>query len=646
MRRRLQPSNDGPLSSLNLVIDLNDEKESLASSKYPISHPLNVKMKKKTSISFKKAIFLLTMFIFLTSAFFLLKYLFPRHRYRHLLKIPEVKALLDESSAPVDGQYVVFVTNANGKAPYNIALAKSEHSAESALEDALTKIPFKSARFPWFKIDLVSATKIIENYDFSSKHNDLPSYWYGLAFDWEGGWVFLPDEIQAHGLVNFRNQIQWDRLGNYASQRKLRSWPSTVLEDDTTNLAFLELLHTNSLFIDFSKNEVVQLYHGHRLFEKLTHGLLIEAAKEAGDYLSRNVYKDGKMLYVYRPRSNSEPSDYSLTRHAGTVFSMASLYQEYPNKKLLDATKQALEFLLTFVNDCPLPYEPKRQAKCVWDYDDGSRHVTKLGLNALTALAIAEFTYSTKDVKYFDIAKSIATFIKFSQQEDGSFVQKVTEPNNKLDEEYYVRYYQGEVIFCLARLYNVAKKMQLPAEEEWIAVADKAATYIVEREAKLSEDELLVDHWFLCGIAEMESHNKRHVDHSKRTMMAEIERQLQETSQDQDKDRLGIFGASISTTATAAKTEGLCSMYDFFAKKDPEFGTRIFEAVYLSTRFQMQMQYRPEKAMYLEYPFRVMGGMHMSLNNYEMRNDYSQHNICSFLCMAKLLKEQEVAWNQ
>mmetsp|Transcript_28854 Transcript_28854/g.43571 ORF Transcript_28854/g.43571 Transcript_28854/m.43571 type:complete len:643 (+) Transcript_28854:144-2072(+) len=642
MRRRIYPSNDDSLPS---SMSPEDEKEYVVTSRYQKSHLMKTNHTHKT-ITPKKAIVLVTMFLFLTSIFFLVKYNFPKHRYWRLLKIPEIQALLAESPAAIDDQYIVFVTNANGKATCNVAWAKSKHSAESAFESALRKIPFKSARFPWFKVDVVSATRIIDNYDFSFKHNDVPSWWYGLAFDWGKGWVFLPDEIQAHGLVNFKNQVQWDRLGKYASERKLSSWPDTVLEDDETTLASLELLHTNSLFIDFSRDEVVQLYHGHRLFEKLTHGLLLEAAIEAGNYLSRHVREDGKMLYIYQPRSDSESTDYSLTHHAGAVYSMASLHQEYPDKQLQGATKQALEFLLSFVHDCPLPFDPKRQAKCVWDYEDSSHHATKLGLNALTVLAIAEYTHSTKDLQYFELARSIATFIVSSQHEDGSFVQKVSEPNNKVDEEYYVRYYQGEVIFGLARLYSVAKKMKLPEEKKWIAVADKAATCIVEREANLSEDELLVDHWFLCGIAEMGSRNKKHIHHCRRTILSETGRQLRETSEDQDRDRLGIFGASISSSATAAKTEGLCAMHNLFAKKDPEFGARIFEAVTLSTRFQMQMQYRPEKAMYLENPIQVLGGIHMSLTNYEMRIDYSQHNICAFLCMAKLLKEHQVAWSK
>jgi hypothetical protein len=301
---------------------------------------------------------------------------------------------------------------------------------------------------------------------------------------------------------------------------------------------------------------------------------------------------------------------------------------------------------MTFVHDCALPYDSQRTKKCVWDLDKGTHHVTKLGLNALTVLAIAEYTHTTGDVAYLETAKSIAAWMGSSQKEDGSFVQKVGEPDNKLDEEYYVRYYQGEATFGLARLYNVVKAMGHEPEESWMQVAGMAATCIVERDARLPDEDLLVDHWLLYGIAEMNSRNKKHLQHCVRTVEVATARQVQETSNNQDKDRLGIFGGSTSGTATATKTEGMCVIYNLFAEKNPDVAATILETTTYSTRFQLQVQFRPETAMYLPDPMRVLGGFHASLNNYEMRNDFTQHNLCSFLCMARLLKEQEVAWNQ
>jgi hypothetical protein len=272
--------------------------------------------------------------------------------------------------------------------------------------------------------------------------------------------------------------------------------------------------------------------------------------------------------------------------------------------------------------------------------------VTKLGLNSLAILAIAEYTHSTRDLSYLETAKSIAAWIESCQKEDGSFVQRVEEPDNKLNEDYYVRYYQGEATFGLARLYNVVKTLGLEPQQSWMKVADLAAACIVDRDSDLDDSELVLDHWFMYGIAEMGSHHKKHVEHCSRMIGVTSNRQAQELSRNMEKDQLGMFGGSTSGTATATKTEGMCAVYNMFAKKDPSIATTILETTTLAVRFQLQLQFRPETAMYMPDPLRILGGFHSSLTNYEMRNDYTLHNLLSFLCMARLLKEQEVAWNQ
>jgi prenyltransferase beta subunit len=662
MRRRVQAPTDGETAA---TAKLSSDKVEIPLYNAAIDNNLK---QSRFILSRRYILAFFGLLVAVTSAYVVLKLLFPKHRYQHLLDITEVQKLLEDAPAPINEQYVVFVSNANGKSlSYNVAFAESSESAENALKIALTKLPLISARYPWFKIDVITASKVLHDYDFGSNHNAMPSWWFGLSMDWTNKWVFLPDEVQAYGLVDGKNRLLWERIGNYAASHKLVSWPKAVLEDDSTQLAELEVLHTNSIFCDFETKEIIPLYHGHRLIPKLTHSLLMASAERAGDYLARNVHPDGKMVYTYRPITDTETSDYSLTRHAGTVYSMAALYSQYRDQALNMSMKRALDYLMNFVHDCPLPYHPTRSQKCVWDYTkvrenqsssssfhghsndvylQGEDHVTKLGLNSLTILAVAEYVHATKDLTHLEAAKSIASWIEGSQREDGSFVQKVGEPDNKLDEKHYVRYYQGEASFGMARLYNVMKEIGQNPPDSWMNVAESAAKAIVLRDSQIDDDDLLVDHWLLYGIAEMGIHQKQLIQHCQRTIEVASSRQIQESSPGMDKDRLGIFGNSMSGTATATKTEGMCAVYNIFAKKEPEVAATILDVTSLAVRFQLQLQFRPETAMYLKHPLRVLGGFRSSLNNYDMRNDYTQHNLSSLLCMARILKEQEVDWSQ
>ena len=374
MRRRVQPPANGETAA-TAKTSTEREQEALSiplgkAAQASAAVSAGVK-KRRREMSIKHFSFLLGMLAIFASIYLLLKIIFPKHRYHHLLEIQEIKKLLEDAPAPIQDEYVVFVSNANGRHPYNIAFARSSESAEHALRTALTKIPLISARYPWFKIDIVTASKVMTDYDSASTNNNMPSWWYGLAMDWANGWVFLPDEVRAHGLADWKNRLQWDRLAKYAASRNLLGWPKAVAEDDSTELSELEVLHTNAIFCDFSNKQVVPLYHGHRVFEKLTHSMLVESAQRAGEYLARSVHADGKMVYVYKPTSDSEPNEYGLTRHAGAVYSMAVLYSEhhYDNDTLLlQSMKRAMAFLMTFVHDCPLPYEPTRSEQCLWDY--------------------------------------------------------------------------------------------------------------------------------------------------------------------------------------------------------------------------------------------------------------------------------------
>ena len=45
----------------------------------------------------------------------------------------------------------------------------------------------------------------------------------------------------------------------------------------------------------------------------------------------------------------------------------------------------------------------------------GEHHVTKLGLNALTILAVAEYTHATRHVQFLETATSIAAWVTSCQ---------------------------------------------------------------------------------------------------------------------------------------------------------------------------------------------------------------------------------------
>ena len=562
---------------------------------------------------------------------------------------PGVQQLFEKKSAAVNDNYVVILTASNGRQTF-VQMGLSGVSPVLAMKAAQAKLPHKTNTFPYIKIDIVTGVKRYEDFNYLTPLDDTPSIFFGIALDWDNGWVFLGDEVNAASMVDSHSIVRWERIAHYATQRrKLTTWALPDYNDDSTTVDILDVFHTESIFLSLDTTDMytVALYHGHRMFPIITADLVLNAAKEAGSYLASSVKDTGRMVYKYNPRSDYEPFGYNLGRHAGTIYSMACLYSVAPDEFLLDSLKLGMNYLKTQIQDCSVPYSKEVTAKCVVDYEHDDHSISKLDANALTVLAIAEYLHATNDDPqdhWLELAKGIATFIMGSQREDGSFCQKVIlngKSGMELDETYFVGYATGEVTFALTRLDTIVKAMGSHfTNEKYIITATKAAHWIVAQESKVEDADFTIDHWLLYAIAEMAiAADDILVDHAMRTVKVARNYQFADMKEEDELDQVGIYYEDFSATASATKSEGLCAVYELsVAKGKTESSAIIMESVTLSLRYQLQTQYRPEQAMYMRDPNRILGGFHESIAESKMRMDYTQHNLSSLLCMKRMLE--------
>src|SRR5699024_4148746 len=93
------------------------------------------------------------------------------------------------------------------------------------------------------------------------------------------------------------------------------------------------------------------------------------------------------------------------------------------------------------------------------------------------------------------------------------------------------------------------------------------------------------------------------------------------------------------STPTACRSEGLGAAFRLahdhnYTEEAEKYRKAIKEAI----KFQLQMHLKPESVMYYNNKKFCLGGVHASLTNYEIRNDYTQHNISSFISYYNILK--------
>jgi hypothetical protein len=322
---------------------------------------------------------------------------------------------------------------------------------------------------------------------------------------------------------------------------------------------------------------------------------------------------------------------------------MSYLYSRWQDPELLQGIKYAMEHLVKHVQSCQVPNNPGLYAKCVVEADEINQ-VSRLGSNALTVLTIAEYMEATKDQTYFKIAKDLSVYIGGSTREDGSFVHMVHLPDFKIDDDYFVRFYYGQVSFALSRLYNVVRRLGMPVDEQWVEVAVNATVYQVSRYEREEDDEFVIDHWLNHAISQLPKSkmSSRMIDHAMRSVLIAVDNQNGELKDEEALDELGIFFGDLSATTTATITEGLCAVYHLAVEQGRhKEADMIVKAVTLGLRHQLQTQYQPEHAMYMRNPKRILGGFHESIIGTEMRLDYTYHNLCSLLCATEMLADRE-----
>lgn len=354
------------------------------------------------------------------------------------------------------------------------------------------------------------------------------------------------------------------------------------------------------------------------------------AARLGGDYLVAHTNTDGSFVYQYNPVTGKTSSSYNILRHAGTAYSLLELYEATNKKKYLETAERALVFLTNHITACPNTTD----ALCV--EEDGE---IKLGGNALAVLAFTKYISVTPDPKseYLSLAQSLAKFLTGVQTPDGEFsVHKIFAENGE-DSGFESQYYPGEALFALTRLYAV------DGDAQWIESAHRGARWLIEiRDKGVPTQQLNHDHWLLYALNELYADQPEdlYVQHAQRITEAILAAQHSGRSGDQ-KEWNGGFYTPPRSTPTATRTEGLGAAYHIFKKNgDSAYAETVRRAMENAIEFQLKTQFTVQKLRELNAERAGLGGFHESLDAYDVRIDYVQHNISALLALDRIVASE------
>ncbi len=481
----------------------------------------------------------------------------------------------------------------------------------------------------YLKLDLVSSVTPKGNLPVHTAKLTYKRRTDGLILNsmWET--AFLPEEVDAYGMIE-NKKLKRERMFRAAEnhfQLHNTRFLKMLTAEDQVEMAYFR---TKSYFID--ETGVMPLFRGHRVYSELTEDILRYAIElPRNHYFMHSVNKEGRFLYSYEPATGTTAGGYNILRHAGTLYAMLETYESFPEEKLMREAKRALCFLLSKI----VPLSEKDQSIQVLADQD----IVKLGGNGLAVVALAKYTDITGDEQYLPLMRGLAEWMLHIQDEKGNFAVHKQRFSTGEVSPFVSWYYPGEAMLALTRLYDI------DPQEKWLDACEKQAEYLIHtRDKEETKETIEHDHWLLYALTDLheERGGEDYLNHALFIARAIVDSQREKRA-GVDREWIGSYEMKgiPRSTPVACRSEGLGAACRLALRNGlNEEAAIFFEAMKKGILFQLQMQLRPESVMYYDYKDLCLGALHESLTSYELRNDYTQHNVSSFISCYQLMQEE------
>lgn len=546
------------------------------------------------------------------------------------------KEVLSEASYEVpstyktkDGNMLVYLSVGNKYTRAFVALGKAA-TITAALNEAIEyyhKYRVRNLKATSVKVDIV--TDLFPAVKEGPRVNvNKTEFLYtrgedGLMFSDDVQLSFLPAEVEAYRMIQ-EQQLVKENVFLAFEKHPIMYDQQAVKTFLTNELMDVYRFKTESYY--YGENGYFPLLRGHRVYDELSKKDLTYAISLAKDnYFKQAVNNKGKIVYAYQPHNGSQARGYNILRHAGTTYSMLEVYEAMPDDNLMKAIKRAIKYLLSKVKDIEIN---GKKAKAVIERD-----AAKLGGNGLTIVALAKYTKITGDEQYLPLMHSLATWMGELQENGGKFSIHKQKYSTGQATDFVSEYYPGEAILAMVRLY------QVDGDEKWLTFAENEANYLInDRDKSATEDTIIHDHWLLYALNDLYRARPKDMYLKHAFFIADaIAKDQRVPEEDHKREWYGSFKSKLKpgSTPVACRSEGLGAAYRMASDHGHQDRAATYKkALHEAIKFQLQMQLRPESVLYYNNKKLCLGAFHASLTNYELRNDYTQHNISSIIAYA------------
>ena len=404
--------------------------------------------------------------------------------------------------------------------------------------------------------------------------------------------VILTEELFLNSIIDFENgTINYPQLNSFLEDKG-------KLNSRIELLKSVFIFQTESEYYDGEKLIPLIYKNGFHVIDRTSKDEILEAIKKSTNTLYKLLKPSGKFIYGISTTTDLPIDGYSIIRHCGALWSLCLNSNFIEDKNCKEKIEKSFDYLF---NRCTI-YKGHKAYLVPQDHGD-----YQLGGNAITLLAICEYTKQFKDNRYLEYAEKFARGILACQQPDGRFFHGYSR-NLELTKQEIIVYYDGESVFALLKYYELCKnKIYLDA------VCD-AFDYFIEYgyESKY-------DHWIAHALREL----------------------VPFTQEDKYLSFLNLNCVPKSFRIfTPARLESIVSLYEAYSYlkknkcKSPVFEEYPLNKVIEGIKFRLEnlMCYYigEEVHLYLKGED-VLYGFHDPRDNFRMRIDDIQHSCSGLL---------------
>jgi hypothetical protein len=370
----------------------------------------------------------------------------------------------------------------------------------------------------------------------------------------------------------------------------------------------------------------------------LTSDALLESVRLGADYLARVLDPNGRYIYEYRPSDDHPYTSYELLRHCGSTYALLEAYEELHTPLYLEKAEAAIGYF-----ESKLIFGEGEGGPTADILDVKNQELQKVGGAGLALIALAKHLETTGKHDRLGTMQSLARLIVDQQYPDGHFRANAdlesegkAPPDSKLPRE--LVYYMGEAALGLMRLFRIDHDVR------WLDSARKVADYVIDvRDANTDEDSLEHDHWMSYAFNELyrETKNPAYMKHAYEIARAILKKQ-HTAKEAPAPDFVGAFYPQPQATPASTRLEALdadMELSRFAGKPDAWLMTPALAVA----RFTRAEQLDADALFWASDPDKALGGVRESLFVGNIRIDYVQHAISSWLHLARLLRDPAYA---